>query len=100
MRTTESAARKSLPLTERDQLALSILRSSPTHLAILGELAGTAVSETSSEASVLHAVWEVGIQTVREQVEAAGYAQMAADREASKGRAIARRRRPTWAHES
>ncbi|MEB3052136.1 hypothetical protein KV112_20725 [Mycolicibacter sp. MYC123] len=100
MRTTEPPIRKSLPLYERDQMALTALRRSPTHLAILGELAGTAVSESSSEAAVLHAVWEAGIQAVREQVEDAGYAAMAGDQETRERQAIARRRRPTWADES
>lgn len=99
MRITEPSVRKSLPLTADDQLTLSALRRSPMHLAVLGELAGTGVTESSSEASVLHAVWEVGIRAVREQVEEAGYAAMAAEREPSEGRSIARRRRPAWADE-
>lgn len=64
-------------------------------------LAGTPVSEASGEAAALHAVWEVGLQTVRERVEDAGYGELAAERTAPTAalKAVARRRRPPWADE-
>lgn len=95
----ETATRKSLPLSTRDLSALSALRRSPVHRAVLADLAGTPLSETSSEAAVLHAIWEAGVQAVRERVEEAGYAEMAADRDPDVHKAVARRRRPTWADE-
>lgn len=92
--------RKSLPLTPRDLHDLAVLRRSPVHRAVLAELADTSLSETSSDAAVLHAIWEAGVQAVLERVEDAGYAQISADREpAAERKALARRRRPPWANE-
>jgi hypothetical protein len=67
---------------------------------VLAELADTSLSETSSEAAVLHATWEAGMQAVLQRVEDAGYAQMATEREpVAERKAVVRRRRPTWAGE-
>ncbi|OBY30936.1 hypothetical protein [Mycolicibacter kumamotonensis] len=99
--TRSTTSRKSLPLTPRDLRDLTAMRESPVHRAVLAELANTSLSETSSEAAVLHAIWEAGVQAVRERVEETGYAQMAADREpAAERKAVARRRRPPRADES
>lgn len=99
METAERPTRKSLPLNARDLSDLSALRRSPAHRAVLADLAGTPLSETSSEAAVLHAIWEAGVQAVRDRVEEAGYAALAAERDPIAGKAVARRRRPTWADE-
>lgn len=94
-----TTTRKSLPLSSRDLRDLTALRRSPAHRAVLADLAGTPVSEASSEAALLHAVWEAGLQAVRERVEDAGYAELAAERDTATLKAVARRRRPTWADE-
>lgn len=99
MEIVERPARKSLPLSARDLSDLSVLRHSPAHRGALADLAGIRLSETSSEATVLHAIWEAGVQAVRERVEDAGYAEMAAERDPAAGKAVARRRPPTWADE-
>jgi hypothetical protein len=50
---------------------------------------------------MLHAVFEVGLATIRSAVEEACYAQLAAEQAsaAAQSRAEARRRTPAWAHE-
>jgi hypothetical protein len=73
------------------------LRGPEAHREALRELSGAAV--TDSEASVLHAVLVAGLRVVREQAEEAGYAQLAAERNAEQRRAFARRQRPSWADE-
>ena len=93
------AVRKSLPLTLRDLRDIAKLRESEAHRAALSRLADHLVTESSSEAAVLHAIVEAGIKAVTEEVEAKGYAQMAADLDAATRRAAARRRRPAWADE-
>ncbi len=100
MEITDRPTRKSLPLSERDLRDLSVLRRSPSHRAALADLAGSSISETSSEAAVLHAVWEAGVKAVLERVEEAGYEEMAAERDVATRKAVARRRRPGWADES
>jgi hypothetical protein len=93
----DKPTRKSLPLTSRDLKDLRRLRHSTTHQAALSDLAGELVTDTSSDAAVLHAVWEAGLKAVRERVEDEGYREMAKDGDIGIGRAAARRRRPTWA---
>jgi hypothetical protein len=63
----------------------------------LSDLAGEVVTDASSDAAVLHAVWEAGIRAVRERVEDEGDTEMAKGRDVHTGRAAARRRRPAWA---
>jgi hypothetical protein len=92
-------SRKSLPLTEGDLRDLSVLRESATHRAVLADLTGAPLSDTSSEAAVLHAIWEAGVKAVLERVEDEGYAQLAAQRDLADRKATARRRRPAWAGE-
>ena len=91
--------RKSLPLSSRDLDDLQTLRGSTTHRVALSDLAGEVVTDASSDAAVLHAVWEAGINAVRDRVEDEGYAEMAKDRNVHTGRASARRRRPAWAED-
>lgn len=94
--------RKSLPLTERDLVDLSTLRGSPEHLAALADVTGTELETGASDAALLHAVWEAGIRTIREHLEDAAYAEMAAnpDFPDTEHRTAARRHRPVWAEES
>jgi len=91
--------RKSLPLSDQDRKDLAVLRQSAAHREALEQLTGVQVVENLSDAALLHAVLEAGLRTVEHRVEAAGYAQIAADSKASRRRAVARRRRPTWADE-
>ena len=93
--------RPSLPLTERDERDLALLSSSPGHQEALQRLSGMESPSTVSEAAVLHAVFEVGLATIRSAVEEASYAQLAAQQAeaAAQFRAEARRRTPSWAHE-
>lgn len=100
MSTQERTTRKSVPLSERDLRDLAVLRASATHRAALSELSGANISDSSSDAYVLHAVWQAGLEAVLDSVEEAGYAQMAAERDTATRKSVARRRRPAWADES
>lgn len=91
--------RKSLPLSARDMADLEKLRASSRHQAALSELAGEEVTGNSSEAAILHAVYEAGLRAVRREVEAAGYQQIASEYDLAARKAVARRRRPSWADE-
>jgi hypothetical protein len=100
---TTTVARKSLPLTARDLRDLDILRGSPARRGALASLVDIEVGETLSEAQLLHAVLEAGLRAVEERIEEDGYARIAAERsetEQAARRAVARRRRPSWADES
>lgn len=91
--------RPALPLTERDERDLALLRSNTPEREALARLAGETVPTDASEGLLLHTLLEVALMRVREEVEAAGYAELAAQRAGSQGerRAIARRRPPSWA---
>ena len=91
--------RKSLPLSERDLRNLEVMRGSTVHRMALSRLADVEVTESTSEATLLHAVLEAGLKAVECEVEAQGYAQAAAEMDAAARRATARRRRPAWADE-
>src|SRR5437763_16564413 len=91
--------RKSLPLSERDLRDLAVLRGSEAHRRAWSQLANVIVTERSSEAATLQAVVEAGIRAVAQQVEAEGYARIAAEASAESRQAVARRRRPSWADE-
>lgn len=86
---------RTILLNARDLRELAALHASAVYRAVLADLVGVQLSETSSEAEVLHAVWVAGLQAVRAQVEDVGYAEMAAERV----RGARRRRRPVWADE-
>ncbi len=94
-----ATVRKSLPLTDRDMQDLARLRRNKAHLDALGRLVRADLDESSSEAALLHAVMEAGLRAVREQVEADGYAAIAAERAPEERRRVARRRPPAWADE-
>jgi hypothetical protein len=91
--------RKSLPMSERDLRDLDLMRRSGVHRATLSRISHVLLTEGSSDATVLRAIWEAGIRAVAEQVEEAGYRQMADERDLAARRAAARRRRPAWADE-
>ncbi|MGW6279404.1 hypothetical protein [Kribbella sp. NPDC055071] len=93
------ATRKSLPLSDRDLRDLAVLRGSGAHRAALSRLAQVRVTESTSEAMVLQAVVEAGLKAVADLVEADGYARIAAEVTSEDRRAVARRRRPSWADE-
>jgi hypothetical protein len=95
--------RPSLPLTERDEQDLAVLRESEVHRKMLAYLSGVSTFPAdASEAVILHTVFEIGLSTVREALEAQGYAELAEQQvaETQNSRREARRRRPTWADES
>ncbi len=100
--TGSTVRRTSLPLTQRDEENLTLLRESATHRNMLAELSTESTfSEDVSEAVMLHAVFEIGLRTVREALEEKGYAElaMAQGNEEPNKHATARRYRPTWADE-
>lgn len=91
--------RKSLPMSARDVEDLKKLRSSPELREALAAVSAEVITETSSEAAMLHAVMKAGKRAVREHLESVGYAEIAQQREEYNRQAVARRRRPTWADE-
>jgi len=98
--------RSSLPLTEQDDLALTRIRTSEIYAAALRALAAPSggdipVSELS-EAALLHAVFEAGLDAIRLGAQEAGYALLAHERAASapERRTESRRRPPSWADEA
>jgi hypothetical protein len=98
--------RSSLPLTEQDDLALTRIRTSEiyrTALQALSTPSGGVVPESElSEAALLHAVFEAGLDAIRLSAQEAGYALLAHERTASapERRAESRRRPPSWADEA
>jgi hypothetical protein len=95
--------RPSLPLTEQDDRDLLLIRESPTYKRALEKLSGEALGEArTSEAALLHAVFEAGVTAIRQTAEAEGYAMIAAEQATQEveRRAEARRRRPAWANEA
>ncbi len=100
--TGSTVRRSSLPLTQRDEENLTLLRESETHRNMLAKLsAASTFPEDVSEAVMLHAVFEIGLRTVQEALEEKGYAElaMAQGNEEPNKYATARRYRPTWADE-
>jgi len=69
--------RLSLPLTAKDQADLDLIRSTPERL---GSLPGN-IDASSSDAALVHAVFEAGLAQIREAAEIAGYAALANDPE-------------------
>jgi len=91
--------RPALPLTERDERDLALLREDTPEREALARLAGASVPPGASEGLLLHTLLEVALLRVREEVEAIGYAEWARQRAATETdrRAVARRRPPSWA---
>jgi hypothetical protein len=86
-----------VPLTERDEADLRLIRNSPEALGQIG------VRADDSDATIVHALMTLGARQAREAAEDAGYAALAADLEE---RAIelairrhGRRRRTATTHE-
>jgi hypothetical protein len=100
--------RSSLPLTAQDEADLALIRSSEElRAAFAGLLAGSdaraLLHDSPSEAALLHAVFALGLARIREEVDAAGYAELAASYSPAidlQRRSAARRRRPAWAAEA
>jgi hypothetical protein len=101
---THAARRPSLPLTEQDEQALELIRTSPAYRSALTRLSGEVAEATTgmSEAALLHAVFEAGLDAIRLAAQESGYAALAAEQStnAEFRRAAARRRRPSWADEA
>ena len=74
-----------VPLSERDQRDLDLIRSSPAALESVG------AQRTDSDAALVHALMAVG-RNGREAAEEAGYAALAADPEEQAVRAALRAR--------
>jgi hypothetical protein len=95
--------RPSLPLTAKDESDLNLIRTSPSHQRALEQLGADLPggAEALSEAALLHAVFEAGLDAVRMAAAEAGYAELARQQaaEAVANRAENRRRRPQWADE-
>jgi hypothetical protein len=92
-------ARKSLPMSDRDLRDLALMRGSERHREALARLSDMVVTESTSEAALLRAVWEAGIRAVEREIEADGYAKIALEIDVDALRKSARRRRPSWAEE-
>lgn len=86
------STRTSLPLSERDSSDLALLRGSKAHRAALSRLVEVDLAEDSRDGALVHAVMEAGIKAVGDEVEAAGYVQVAGEMNAAGRRAVARRR--------
>lgn len=94
--------RAPLPLTARDIEDLARLRMPSAERDALSDLADVSLADEVSEALLIHAVFTAGLRAIREAAEARGYAQLAAQEEAS-GEAADRRiisdRHAPWADE-
>ncbi len=93
------AARKSLPLSARDISDIEKLRGSAARRAALSNLVAEDVAEDSSEATLIHAVFEAGLRAVAQEIEVRGYAELAQDYPMAERKKVARRRKPVWADE-
>ena len=93
--------RPPLPLTERDERALALLRADTPEREALIRLAGASIPVDMSDGRLLHTLIDIALMKVHEEVEASGYAELARQRAATDGdhRAVARRRPPLWADE-
>ncbi|OUZ07562.1 hypothetical protein BHE97_16585 [Aeromicrobium sp. PE09-221] len=90
--------RKPLPMSSTDLTLVQSVREDPAYREALAAASGRSLGDHPSEASVLRAIFEAGAASVREHVEAVGYAELGAQR-GTESRRIARRRRPAWADE-
>jgi hypothetical protein len=94
--------RSPLPLTARDLADLAKLRMAGPEREALSDLADVSLADEVSEALLIHAVFTAGLRAVREAAEARGYAELAAQEEASgetADRRLISERRPPWADE-
>lgn len=91
--------RKSVPLSDEDLERLNRLRASQTRRECLAALNHEPVAESVSDAALIQALMQAGMSAVDEQLELAGYLQLADERQEPERRAVARRRKPDWAAE-
>jgi hypothetical protein len=96
--------RPSLPLTEQDERDLEVIRSTPAYLrALLDKVTpGEDVpADGLTESALIHAIFEAGLRTVRDDVQASAYAKWGDERarDTAARRQAARRRTPAWADE-
>ncbi len=84
------ARRLPVPLTHRDEDELALLRAEyqPMIQSLLG------LSESPSDAALVHAVFELGMQQLREARRDAAYEALAATYDDAAARRVARRRPP------
>lgn len=88
-----TSRRLSVTMSGRDLADLDLIRRSPERLRSLP----AEVSETSSEAALVHAVFEAGLQCLKEEAQESAYALLAQDteyvsyREARRGAPVRRR---------
>ncbi|HVV75041.1 MAG TPA: hypothetical protein VHC43_03320 [Mycobacteriales bacterium] len=100
-RYAQSVVRRApLPLTETDIRAVEALRVSGPQRAALMRLLPEDLPSDISESGLLHALFEVALSRVREEVEAAGYAELALQQDDTVRRRAARRRRPRWSDDA
>ena len=94
--------RPNLPLTEKDEADLEVLRTSPQHRAVLAQLSGISAEGDVGEGVLLHAVFEAGMAAVQASALERGYAQLAAEyaKSSASRRRMSRRRNPAWAEEA
>ncbi len=86
--TFPSRSRKSITLSERDQRDLQLLRhNAPVRESLDGDL-----TESTSEAALIRAVFEAGMNQVRSEMDARGYEQLAQDPDIASHREVLRRR--------
>jgi hypothetical protein len=95
--------RASLPLTQKNENDLRSLLESSSYQNALEELSGTKIADKAlSSSAILHAIFEVGMTTLKQKAELDGYAEIASAQgklEVRSHRKDARRRRPSWADE-
>lgn len=94
--------RPSLPLTAQDERDLEQVRSDPAYRAALARISpnGEQIAGDVGESVLLHALMQVGFAAVQQAAQDAGYAELAATYAGEDQHREARRRPPTWAHES
>ncbi len=90
------ARRAALPLTERDERDLKALRGPTPQRAALDRLVSEDLPADISESGLLHALFALALAQVAAEAEAAGYAELAGQRDNEVRRQIARRRQPDW----
>ena len=88
--------RAQLPLTQRDLDDLAALNGPTPQREALRRLVPEGLADQSSESALLHALLELALSRVREETEAAGYAELARQQDDDGRRQVARRRTPGW----
>ena len=98
VRFAQSVVRRAqLPLTQRDLDDLAALNGPTPQREALQRLVPEELADESSESALLHALLELALARVREELDAAGYAELARQHDDDARRRVARRRLPGWA---